>query len=64
MTRVLVYETYDNDLTYIEAAGTSTDTKPTEGIVSGSIYTEVDTGDVYLFDEESGQWVEQFSLQG
>ena len=47
---------------YIEAAGLSTDTKP-GGIATGSIFTEVDTGKVFLFDEES-DWTEQFSLQG
>lgn len=64
MTRILTYEAYDNEKTYIEAAGTSADEKPTEGIVSGSIYAEVDTGNVYFFNDVSGQWVEQFSFQG
>lgn len=47
-----------------EYAGTSQDTKPTEGIVSGSSFLEVDTGDIYIFDETSGAgWTKQFSLQ-
>ena len=46
----------------VSCAGLSTDTKPTDGIVTGSDFTEVDTGDVYFFDEES-DWVKQFSFQ-
>lgn len=48
----------------VSCAGLSTDTKPTDGIVTGSDFTEVDTGDVYLFNEVSGSWVKQFSYQG
>lgn len=42
---------------YIEAFGLSTDTKPTNA-ATGSKFTEVDTGKIYLFDSES-DWVEQ-----
>lgn len=47
---------------YIEAAGLSTDQKPTAGIITGSRFLEVDTGDIYEFDEVSGTWskVEDF----
>lgn len=45
---------------YIEAAGLSTDTKPTD-FATGSIFTEVDTGKVFLFN--GSEWVEQFSFQ-
>lgn len=41
----------------------STDTKPTNQIANGSTLTEVDTGDVYIFNEEEEEWVKQFSLQ-
>lgn len=41
---------------YIEAAGLSTDTKPTENIITGSLFLEVDTGKVYAFDEVGGTW--------
>ena len=37
--------------------GLSTDDKPTTGIATGSSFFEVDTGDVYFFDEESGTWI-------
>ena len=49
---------------YVEISGDSTDTKPTANIVDGSLFVESNTGDVYLFNEESGDWVKQFSLQG
>lgn len=42
---------------YCEYAGLSTDTKPTEGINTGSKFVEVDTGDEYLFDSESVEWI-------
>lgn len=41
---------------YIEAAGLSTDTKPSEDLVTGSLFLEVDTGTVYAYDEVSGTW--------
>lgn len=42
-----------------EYDGTSTDTKPTKGVRNGSQFVEIDTGKVYLFDEENKQWIEQ-----
>ena len=37
--------------------GLSGEDKPTANLVTGSKFTEVDTGDVYLFDEtSSGTW--------
>jgi hypothetical protein len=56
-----------NGKKYNEFAGTSLDTKPTNGIGTGSIFIEVDTGKVFFYnaDAASGsEWVEQFSLQG
>ena len=41
---------------YFEFAGLSTDTKPTAQVSTGSTFLEVDTGDVYLFDETSESW--------
>ena len=42
---------------YIEYAGLSTDEKPvSDMITTGSVFVEVDTGDAYLFDEESSSW--------
>ena len=43
---------------YHEFSGLSTDTKPTGAdIATGSTFVEVDTGDVYFFDEESNTWL-------
>ena len=46
-----------------EYAGISTDSKPVEGVATGAIFVEVDTGKVYFFNEASNTWVEQFSFQ-
>lgn len=46
------------DRHYIEAAGLSTDAKPTAGLVTGSLFLEVDTGKVYAFDETTNTWNE------
>ena len=48
---------------YKEIMGTSLDSKPTDGIATGSIFTEVDTGKVFFFNEATESWVEQFSFQ-
>lgn len=48
---------------YVEYAGTSTDEKPTEGVATGSIFTEVDTGNVYFYNADDEEWVFQFSFQ-
>lgn len=46
-------------------SGLSTDTKPTGGdIVTGSLFHEVDTGDVYAYDESSETWMLNCSLGG
>ena len=49
---------------YTEYSGLHTDTKPTRGIQTGSLFFEVDTGDVYAFNRDGEEWVLQFSLQG
>ena len=41
-----------------ELFGLSTDAKPTEGYVNGTVFLEVDTGKIYLFNETSSTWVE------
>jgi hypothetical protein len=43
---------------YIEAVGLSTDTKPTEDVLTGSTFMEVNTGKVFFFDESSNTWLE------
>ena len=49
---------------YIEYSGLSTDTKPTSGCVTGSLFHEVDTGDVYAFDETTKTWYKNAELGG
>ena len=43
---------------YVELFGLSTDSKPTTGIVTGSVFVEVDTGKCFLFNEDASEWVE------
>ena len=43
----------EDGLKYAELAGLKDDTKPTGGLVTGSLFLEVDTGDVYAYDEEA-----------
>lgn len=57
MIRAIIVQAHTETKDYVEYFGLSTDTKPTSGIVTGSKFTEVDTGDVYLFDETgNGTW--------
>ena len=58
MVRITVEDNFVNDKRYIEAFGLSTDTKPTEGIITGSVFVEVDTSKAFFFDEVSGEWKE------
>lgn len=37
--------------------GMSTDTKPADIGMNGADFTEMDTGDVYYFDGDSGDWI-------
>ena len=42
---------------YCEYAGLAKDDKPTDDfIATGSLFREVDTGDVYAYDEVSSTW--------
>lgn len=38
--------------------GTSTDAKPVAGFANGTSFVEVDTGKLYLLNEEDGTWTE------
>ena len=49
--RIIEQKWMEHDKYYQEMAGKSTENKPTTGIVSGSLFMETDTGDVYVFDE-------------
>ena len=50
---------------YAEFAGLSTDDKPTDGLITGCLFLEVDTGDVYAFAEgDSPTWNKIAALLG
>lgn len=65
---VTIYQTtknenkLDNDYITSELRGLSTDEKPTEVdgkiINNGSMFIEIDTGKLYLYDLESQEWKE------
>lgn len=62
--RVTFLDANGQTVQMVELFGSSSDTKPTEGICNGSSFLEVDTGDIYLWNESASEWVKQFSLQG
>ena len=64
MIRKLVDRFFNEDNKYTEMFGLSSDDKPTEGLITGSKFTEVDTGIEYRFDEESRTWTPQNSGNG
>ena len=38
--------------------GISDDEKDTVGIANGTFFFEMDTGTIYVFDEENAQWIQ------
>ena len=57
MIRTLEKKAFTDNLSYVRLAGLSTESKPTTGIVTGSTFLEVDTGDEYAFAEgDSPTW--------
>ena len=58
MVRIINKRLQDDDINYYEFSGTHSDTKPTSNIATGSVFLEVDTGSVFFFEEEQGDWVE------
>ena len=59
---------YQKEQRYAEYAGLSTDDKLNNDIIvnprNGDIFKEIDTGNVFKYNEESGQWVQQPSTGG
>lgn len=47
---------YEDGKMHVEVSLLSTDTKPTDGIATGSIALEADTGDLYIFNEDASTW--------
>ena len=67
MVRIITKKLQDDDINYYEFSGLSTDDKPTSSIVTGSLFLEVDTGDVYAYDEEGEEgeeWKQIAALGG
>ena len=62
--RKLIDRIYTDNLRYVEIAGTSEEAAalPTEGIVTGSRFVCVDTGNLYLFNDAAGSWNGPFKL--
>lgn len=56
-----VRKTTEGQTTFCELRGLSTDTKPTTingyAIGNGSVFIEIDTQDVYIFNETTQEWV-------
>jgi len=58
--RNLVELTFDNEGNrYMEIAGNSRETKPTERVITGSLFWETDTAKIFGFDETPGDWLVQ-----
>ena len=43
---------------YKQFAGNSSETKPTANLAMGSEFMESNTGKKYVFNESTGQWIE------
>lgn len=56
--RILDETIYDGSGRCIYAVGTSSESKPTDHVISGSIYFEVDTSKAFMYNETSHTWVE------
>ena len=50
--------TEEGTLVEKEYRGLSTDTKPTENITNGSVFVEIDTGKLYMYDLDNELWKE------
>ncbi len=42
----------------VDLALKSTDAKPTTGVMNGSFAVEVNTGKLFVFDEDASKWTE------
>ncbi len=63
MVRILVRVPQNDDVHYVELAGLADDDKPT-GWATGSLFLEVDTGDVFAYDEVGEEWNQIAELGG
>ena len=59
MVRNIIERVVAGDKFYIEAAGLTTDEKPVENIITGSRFFEVDSGDIFVYEESTRTWWKQ-----
>jgi hypothetical protein len=59
MIRIIVDRASVPGKNYQELVGLASDTKPVEGLITGSKFTEIDTAAEYLFSEDVGEWLIQ-----
>lgn len=67
MIRKIVENKFDSEKSYVELACLRTDSKPVGGMITGSLALEVDTGDIYAYNEEGAsgsEWVKIAALGG
>ena len=67
MIRKLVENRFESGKKYAEIACLSTDTKPVGNLITGSLALEVDTGDIYAYNEEGAsvsEWGKIAALGG
>jgi len=64
MVRIIKKVLQDDDINYMELAGLSTTDDKPSNCCTGSLFLEVDTGDVYAYDEAGGEWNKIASLGG
>lgn len=64
MVRITSEIMMSEDERLIEAYGLSTDTKPTTGVITGSVFIEVDTSNAFFFDEVSNTWIKAGESNG
>ena len=55
--RILSERIIEGNVKYVVISGDSSESKPIEDICDGSVFIESDTGDSYMFNELSGEWV-------
>jgi len=50
-------------VSYYELACDSSESKPTAYVADGSICTETNTGDVYMFNAKTSAWIKMFGIK-
>lgn len=61
--RVVEIQDDGDVITFFEGYCDSSDEKPMEKVAEGSNLIETDTGDWYFFNEKSGVWIKEMTLQ-